>query len=76
MMTPGDFASLQEGREGLSTEDYIAWRLPYVPVYIILHFHSSYICVRILDLYGRLASLSVLYTLIRGIFLYFFRTKG
>ena len=28
MMTPGDFASLQEGREGLSTEDYIAWRLP------------------------------------------------
>lgn len=30
MMTPGDFASLQEGREGLSTEDYISWRLPYV----------------------------------------------
>lgn len=30
MMTPGDFASLQEGREGLSTEDYIAWKLPYV----------------------------------------------
>ena len=29
MMTPGDFASLQEGREGLSTEDYIAWKLPY-----------------------------------------------
>ncbi|RMZ68097.1 glycogen synthase [Pyrenophora seminiperda CCB06] len=28
MMTPGDFASLQEGREGLSTEDYIAWKLP------------------------------------------------
>jgi glycogen(starch) synthase len=28
MMTPGDFASLQEGREGLSTEDYISWRLP------------------------------------------------
>ncbi|KAK7890440.1 glycogen synthase isoform 1 [Exophiala xenobiotica] len=28
MMTPGDFASLQEGKEGLSTEDYIAWRLP------------------------------------------------
>lgn len=28
-MTPGDFASLQEGREGLSTEDYIAWKLPY-----------------------------------------------
>ncbi|KZF20206.1 glycosyltransferase family 3 protein [Xylona heveae TC161] len=28
MMTPGDFASLQEGREGLSTEDYVAWRLP------------------------------------------------
>lgn len=27
-MTPGDFASLQEGREGLSTEDYIAWKLP------------------------------------------------
>lgn len=26
-MTPGDFASLQEGREGLSTEDYIAWKL-------------------------------------------------
>lgn len=30
MMTPGDFASLQEGREGLSTEDYISWKLPYV----------------------------------------------
>ena len=30
MMTPGDFGSLQEGREGLSTEDYIAWKLPYV----------------------------------------------
>ena len=30
IMTPGDFASLQEGREGLSTEDYIAWKLPYV----------------------------------------------
>jgi glycogen(starch) synthase len=30
MMTPGDFASLQEGREGLSTEDYVAWKLPYV----------------------------------------------
>ena len=28
MMTPGDFASLQEGKEGLSTEDYIAWKLP------------------------------------------------
>lgn len=28
MMTPGDFASIQEGREGLSTEDYIAWKLP------------------------------------------------
>ncbi|KGO63533.1 Glycogen synthase [Penicillium italicum] len=28
MMTPGDFASLQEGHEGLSTEDYIAWKLP------------------------------------------------
>ncbi|KAJ9227114.1 CAZyme family GT3 [Paecilomyces variotii] len=28
MMTPGDFASLQEGLEGLSTEDYIAWKLP------------------------------------------------
>ncbi|KAL8825991.1 MAG: hypothetical protein Q9191_004075, partial [Dirinaria sp. TL-2023a] len=28
MMTPGDFGSLQEGREGLSTEDYIAWKLP------------------------------------------------
>ncbi|KAK2763161.1 glycogen synthase isoform 1 [Arachnomyces sp. PD_36] len=27
-MTPGDFGSIQEGREGLSTEDYIAWRLP------------------------------------------------
>jgi len=35
MMTPGDFASLQEGREGLSTEDYIAWKLPCVlPVQI------------------------------------------
>lgn len=30
MMTPGDFASLQEGREELSTEDYISWKLPYV----------------------------------------------
>ncbi|KAI9707782.1 MAG: glycogen synthase isoform 1 [Candelina mexicana] len=28
MMTPGDFASIQEGKEGLSTEDYIAWKLP------------------------------------------------
>ncbi|KAI4154110.1 MAG: hypothetical protein LQ340_001887 [Diploschistes diacapsis] len=28
MMTPGDFASVQEGHEGLSTEDYIAWKLP------------------------------------------------
>ena len=28
IMTPGDFASLQEGHEGLSTEDYIAWKLP------------------------------------------------
>lgn len=28
MMTPGDFASLSEGREGLNTEDYIAWKLP------------------------------------------------
>ncbi|KAL5350424.1 glycogen synthase isoform 1 [Pseudogymnoascus australis] len=28
VMTPGDFGSLQEGREGLSTEDYIAWKLP------------------------------------------------
>ncbi|TGJ83900.1 hypothetical protein E0Z10_g4867 [Xylaria hypoxylon] len=28
MMTPGDFASLQEGREGLNTEDYVAWKLP------------------------------------------------
>lgn len=28
MMTPGDFASLQEGREGLSTEDYVSWKLP------------------------------------------------
>lgn len=28
LMTPGDFASLQEGREGLSTEDYISWKLP------------------------------------------------
>ena len=28
LMTPGDFASLQEGHEGLSTEDYIAWKLP------------------------------------------------
>ena len=31
MMTPGDFASLLEGMEGLTTEDYIAWKLPYVP---------------------------------------------
>lgn len=29
MMTPGDFASLQEGREGLNTEDYFAWKLPH-----------------------------------------------
>lgn len=28
MMTPGDFASLQEGREGLNTDDYVAWKLP------------------------------------------------
>lgn len=30
MMTPGDFGTIQEGLEGLSMEDYIAWRLPYV----------------------------------------------
>jgi hypothetical protein len=29
MMTPGDFASLQEGLEGLGTDDYITWKLPY-----------------------------------------------
>ena len=34
-MTPGDFASLQEGREGLSTEDYIAWKLPLVTLYFV-----------------------------------------
>ncbi|KAJ2895878.1 putative glycogen synthase protein [Zalerion maritima] len=28
MMTPGDFASIQEGHEGLSTEDYVSWKLP------------------------------------------------
>lgn len=28
MMTPGDFPSLQEGMEGLNTEDYVGWRLP------------------------------------------------
>ncbi|KAL8810011.1 MAG: hypothetical protein Q9200_002931 [Gallowayella weberi] len=28
MVTPGDFASIQEGRERLSTADYIAWKLP------------------------------------------------
>ncbi|KAL7271152.1 glycogen synthase isoform 1 [Rhizina undulata] len=28
MMTPGDFGSLQEGRENLDTDDYISWRLP------------------------------------------------
>ncbi|KAI5290436.1 hypothetical protein KEM52_000448, partial [Ascosphaera acerosa] len=28
MMTPGDFGTIQEGLEGLSMEDYIAWRLP------------------------------------------------
>lgn len=28
MMTPGDFATIQEVKEGLDTEDYIAWRLP------------------------------------------------
>jgi hypothetical protein len=36
MMTPGDFASLQEGREGLSTEDYIAWKLPSVKIIFAL----------------------------------------
>lgn len=36
MMTPGDFASLQEGREGLSTEDYIAWKLPYVDMLTLI----------------------------------------
>lgn len=35
LMTPGDFGSLQEGREGLSTEDYIAWKLPYVVIKIL-----------------------------------------
>ncbi|KAK1019995.1 glycogen synthase isoform 1, partial [Friedmanniomyces endolithicus] len=28
MLTPGAFASLPAGREGLSTGDYIAWKLP------------------------------------------------
>ena len=28
VMTPGDFATIQEVKEGLDTEDYIAWRLP------------------------------------------------
>lgn len=28
MMTPGDFGTLQEGRQGLSTEDYVRFRLP------------------------------------------------
>ncbi|KAI5309693.1 hypothetical protein KEM55_002644 [Ascosphaera atra] len=28
MMTPGDFGTLQEGLEGVSMEDYFAWRLP------------------------------------------------
>ncbi|RPB03633.1 glycogen synthase [Choiromyces venosus 120613-1] len=28
MMTPGDFPSLQEGMEGLNTDDYVGWRLP------------------------------------------------
>ncbi|KAL5614511.1 hypothetical protein BROUX41_004614 [Berkeleyomyces rouxiae] len=28
MMTPGDFASLQESHEGLDTDDYISWKLP------------------------------------------------
>jgi len=28
VVTPGDFASLLEGMEGLSTEDYVAWKLP------------------------------------------------
>ncbi|EWC43395.1 glycogen synthase [Drechslerella stenobrocha 248] len=28
MMTPGDFGSLQEGKELLNTEDYINWKLP------------------------------------------------
>lgn len=39
MMTPGDFASLQEGREGLDTEDYVSWKLPYVPT--LSQFSSS-----------------------------------
>ena len=45
-MTPGDFASLQEGREGLSTEDYIAWKLPYV---IALQIFLRY-CVKCSEL--------------------------
>ncbi len=39
MMTPGDFASLQEGREGLNTEDYVAWKLPYV---FFVFFYSTW----------------------------------
>lgn len=27
-MTPGDFASIQEGHEGLDTEDYISYKPP------------------------------------------------
>jgi len=41
MMTPGDFASLQEGREGLSTEDYIAWKLPYDPTIFLACFPTK-----------------------------------
>ncbi|KAL1974935.1 hypothetical protein VTN31DRAFT_5139 [Thermomyces dupontii] len=47
MMTPGDFASLQEGREELSTEDYVAWRLPEeeepeeYPFPLSLHMRNS-----------------------------------
>ena len=45
MMTPGDFASLQEGREGLSTEDYIAWKLPEEVSKVVLGGDGGLVCV-------------------------------
>lgn len=45
VMTPGDFASLQEGREGLSTEDYIAWKLPYDAHFLSFFLLRAFFCV-------------------------------
>lgn len=50
MMTPGDFATVQEGYEKPITEDYISWRLRYAHEFGLLYlvaanFSLSLLCV-------------------------------